>query len=510
MGKVGQRKGASLLSYPAQGLHHSRSFAPEGDIYINLEAVRKCVCIRIVNTFLDGGQTAYTIWVSDLESGREWYAPVRYFQDFLDLRDVTNCEATADLPFPFKRWGVLPSIGSRDVSSPWKSKDPRCNQLEQFLRGLSAMVYRGPLHPKIAEVAFHLQSFLGCDACYEAEENLALHHQVAVSEASYWRKEFLEGHNEAQTETRLHLKQALQRYVYRIFLLPVLEQLTSRFIEEVQKQAPSIEEMKTLEKKGRTSLKDAALQNLEKLQGFLDQLQDLLLEGCEEDMRSISDHSDFSTLKNFMTPGADNSYRATLYMEAIREQVEIEAYVPLRSVMSRQLVNGWRHDDMEMQFKMQELQKRPQSYFKINPKHQSPTDWCSVSKILREGVGHSTLPCVKLRAIVDAAKEISRLYIEEHSQSQSQHESSGNHDKKPGTHDGREVLGADDFLPIFIFCIVRAEIERPSALCVLLQTLCHPSKRNGETGYFLASFEAAIEHIREIDLKEYYNDFAFI
>ncbi len=56
----------------------------------------------------------------------------------------------------------------------------------------------------------------------------------------------------------------------------------------------------------------------------------------------------------------------------------------------------------------------------------------------------STLPCVKLRAIVDAAREISRLHESEHG--------------------GQELLGADEFLPIFIFCVVRAEMERPCAL----------------------------------------------
>ena len=56
----------------------------------------------------------------------------------------------------------------------------------------------------------------------------------------------------------------------------------------------------------------------------------------------------------------------------------------------------------------------------------------------------STLPCVKLRAIVDAAREISQLHEAEHN--------------------GTEHLGADEFLPIFIFCVVRAEMERPCAL----------------------------------------------
>jgi hypothetical protein len=37
---------------------------------------------------------------------------------------------------------------------------------------------------------------------------------------------------------------------------------------------------------------------------------------------------------------------------------------------------------------------------------------------------------------------------------------------------------------------------------VLLRTLCDRINRIGEIGYFLASFEAAIMHIQEIDLTE--------
>ncbi len=37
---------------------------------------------------------------------------------------------------------------------------------------------------------------------------------------------------------------------------------------------------------------------------------------------------------------------------------------------------------------------------------------------------------------------------------------------------------------------------------ILLQTLCDRINRIGEIGYFLASFEAAIAHIKHIDLTE--------
>ena len=57
-------------------------------------------------------------------------------------------------------------------------------------------------------------------------------------------------------------------------------------------------------------------------------------------------------------------------------------------------------------------------------------------------------------------------------------------------------------VPIFIFCVVQAQIDRPCALCVLLRSLCDRINKIGEIGYYLASFEAAVCHIQEIDLAE--------
>ena len=75
------------------------------------------------------------------------------------------------------------------------------------------------------------------------------------------------------------------------------------------------------------------------------------------------------------------------------------------------------------------------------------------------------MPCVKLRAVVDAAKEISQLDSEE----RSVFPDSTFFDGKVVTK--TKTIGADDFLPIFIFCFVQAKIERPSALCKLNQAI---------------------------------------
>ena len=61
--------------------------------------------------------------------------------------------------------------------------------------------------------------------------------------------------------------------------------------------------------------------------------------------------------------------------------------------------------------------------------------------------------------MVDAAKEISQLDAEE----RSVFPDATFFDATVVTQ--VKTLGADDFLPIFIFCFVQAKIERPSALC---------------------------------------------
>lgn len=106
------------------------------------------------------------------------------------------------------------------------------------------------------------------------------------------------------------------------------------------------------------------------------------------------------------------------------------------------------------------LENKPQSYFRIQLEHRSPSDWKSVSEIISEGVGRSTLPSVKLRAIVEAAKEITRLHSEERGCFSERSFFDGPVKTK--------TLGADDFLPIFIFCFVQAKLDRPCALCKLL------------------------------------------
>eukprot|EP00977_Amphora_coffeiformis_P023625 scaffold13853_cov147-Amphora_coffeaeformis.AAC.2 len=458
---------------------------PDQDLFVPLMGIRKALCVRIVHSFTmspsalettaatpSGEMMAYTIWVYDTETGREFYAPVRTFADFCDLRAavVALQSSLKQIDFP-KRKSLF---GSPIRESPEK----RTRQLEYFLRVLCGFLYQGTLHESVAEIAIHVQSFLGCDAI-DFTESPVLDKTAASVEDGNDDNDDLDKHS-----TRSRLKRSLQLYTYRLFLLPSLAEKVMQFVDHVRAREP--DSMEVMEARGHETLKEQALGDLGRVNAFLDYLQDMILDGCMEDFVSIARREEYDAIHAIWHGNQGEVYWDRLVREAVREQVEIEVYVPLRSLLSRWLVKGWRHEDMEAHYKIKELRKRPQNFFRL-PSARPTDEWMSASSILKKGVGQSTLPCVKLRAIVDAAQEISRIFAQKRAAAQGSSGSS---------------FGADQFLPIFIFCVVQAEIDRPCALCVLLRSLCDRINKIGEIGYYLASFEAAVCHIQEIDLTE--------
>ena len=422
------RKSSNFLgeaSKPARSLQHD---------FVEMVAVSKALSVRIVNQFTEEErkQTAYTIWVYDCERRTEWYAPVRYLEDFEELRlaTVDLNDDVSTFPFPTTSFFV-----SRRAES-------QTRQLESFLRSLCSAIYK-LAHPSLPEIAIHLQSFLGCDSG-----------GIRKVEASHGDPVEL-------------LASAVQLYIYRIFLLKEMEKVNDDFVKKTRREIAKAEEVRHLELSKKRSCEIAS-----SISGFLANLTDLLLDGCREDLYGITARDEYNDVRNFST----NIDLEIIFCDAIREQAEIEVYLPLRSVLSRLVVNAWRHDDREMIHKMAALMLRPQSNFNI--RNESPSQWRSPISILGE-VGRSSLPCRKVLAIVNAAKEIIRVHAAEH-------------------HNSKETfLGADEFLPILVFCVSRADLERPMALQALLTSL---ATSTGESAYYLASFVAAIEHIRDLDL----------
>ena len=72
---------------------------------------------------------------------------------------------------------------------------------------------------------------------------------------------------------------------------------------------------------------------------------ELILEGCNDDLDCITHQRDFAAI-------TDHSNVDSLVWEAVREQVEYEVYVPLRTTISKFLVNAYYNRDLEMKHKM--------------------------------------------------------------------------------------------------------------------------------------------------------------
>ncbi len=355
-------------------------------VWIPLHGIRKSLSARIVNCFVEEGgapastdhsssnrktvsRMAYAMWVYDVESGREWYAPIRYWKDFCDLREAAlallppTCNLHKEIsglklpkepaiPSNNLGWGAAVFSSRLSPLSPLQerrrqrqsedfeeARNETCRILEEFLRELLGTVYTcEPLHPVVAEIALYVQSFLGVEAG-----------MMDDASATSVGRDLKSSVEREQDCIRQSLKRSIQRYTWRVFLLHTMKAIVRDFVDGARTRGPKLQDIESLEAQGRASLKRRALDELETIQAFLDHLVDLLLDGCSDDLRSVADRREYSPIRKFLS---DETYWDRLVRESIREQVEIEVYVPLRGVVSRLLVNGWRHEDMEVHFKI--------------------------------------------------------------------------------------------------------------------------------------------------------------
>ena len=168
---------------------------------------------------------------------------------------------------------------------------------------------------------------------------------------------------------------------------------------------------------------------------------------------------------------------------AVRKQVEIEVVVPCSVRLRIILKRSFSSSEAALRSNILKITHQPQSFFGIPVGQISPSGWEAVVVLMRD-IRARTLPHDRLEALLHTAKEIPVHFLREHSSSV----------------EDNVTLGADDFLPIFIYIIARAQIPDMLALSEELQALCDPDKRMSETGYYLATLEASLQHIIEADI----------
>ena len=171
---------------------------------------------------------------------------------------------------------------------------------------------------------------------------------------------------------------------------------------------------------------------------------------------------------------------------AIRRQVEIEIFVPCSARLHAVLDRSFSGDEAALRKNVAQIAHKPQSFFGIPLQQTSPTNWDAIVFQMRE-IRSKSLPHDRLEALLLTAKEIPLLFSKEHP-------------VNPKDRNNSVTLGADDFLPIFIYILARAQIPNLFALTEELQAMCDPDKRMSETGYYLATLEASLQHVIEANV----------
>ena len=124
------------------------------------------------------------------------------------------------------------------------------------------------------------------------------------------------------------------------------------------------------------------------------------------------------------------------------------------------------------------LCSKPQSFFNIKKEFQCNQNWHSAVTACTD-LTMATLPSDKLEALMETARCIYDRFKE----------------LQP-----KITLGADDFVPIFMFVLSRARADRALHDCVVIVHLCPEQMMSGECTYYMSTFEAAVEYMAKMDV----------
>lgn len=147
----------------------------------------------------------------------------------------------------------------------------------------------------------------------------------------------------------------------------------------------------------------------------------------------------------------------------------------------------------------------------------SPSSWQAPITALSRVCTVYSIPTDILDALVLASKTICTVYEEEHcllhmtvvnlddapcASAKATHTNTSTNTNKPPV----ASLGADDMLPIFIYCLTMSSMPEYNMQSLVneLDYICDRESRYSEVGYLVATLQASIQHLLTMD--EYRGD----
>lgn len=188
--------------------------------------------------------------------------------------------------------------------------------------------------------------------------------------------------------------------------------------------------------------------------------------------------------------------REEIVKHVMGDSVERAIYVPLHSILFYYAtkLESTAELDMKIVGQIASLKtkfapaKIPQSIFGIN--QISPSGWqLAVDRL--STLGQSKRPTHMLVEMLATVHIIHSLYFQEARE-------------RMGDGDLREPdpLGADDFLPIFVFIVTQSDLPNPQTIFQLISHLSNRDRLEGLSKYFLTVFESALWYLAHNDFAD--------
>jgi len=152
--------------------------------------------------------------------------------------------------------------------------------------------------------------------------------------------------------------------------------------------------------------------------------------------------------------------------------------LPIRDYIFTFILQESRELDERIQRNIILLQNASQDFFGVKTHLQSKDNWLRAVEEFKT-IDKYHVPIDKLKAILSSARAIYDEW------------------KK---NDMFEV-GADDFLPVYIYVVVHANIQNLQAICIYICDLCPDFIFMGEMGYYFTTLTSAVQYIKEIDIS---------
>eukprot|EP00466_Bigelowiella_natans_P003389 jgi/Bigna1/80631/fgenesh1_pg.72_\ len=181
------------------------------------------------------------------------------------------------------------------------------------------------------------------------------------------------------------------------------------------------------------------------------------------------------------------SRKEELIGDAIEDSLQRTVVNPIYLRVTKTLRETTQTSDERYLRNARMLVLKSQDFFGIRKEYIRPNGWSEgVTKLSM--LEHSANPILQLKVLVGTAHSI----FESHNKAAMELSKSKE----------IEFLSADDFFPIFLFVMVNSTQKHPHLNKQLMWGLCSKSDLQGEGGYYLTVYEAAIMYITDYKIEE--------